>query len=101
MARIFAARDSMPSLTPVLRTLSADGTSCESGIVWIFMLSSFPLARLPRIEAQGWRKGERAQGFGGRRELILVFNGVLWPHVNVATLTLSAGQPLRKDLAPE
>ena len=22
---------------------------------------------------------------------ILIFNGVLWPHINVATLTLSAG----------
>jgi hypothetical protein len=44
MALMFAASDSMPSSRPVLRTLSADGTSCESGIIWICMLSSFPLS---------------------------------------------------------
>jgi hypothetical protein len=28
-------------------TLSADGTTYESGIIWIFMVSSFALARPP------------------------------------------------------
>ncbi len=55
MALIFAASDSMPSLAPVLRTLSADGTSCESGIIWMFMFFSFSVCSAstmgPRREA--------------------------------------------------
>jgi hypothetical protein len=70
MALMFAASDSMPSFTPVLRTLSDDGTSCESGIIWIFMVSSFPLARPPQRGLDGgknrWaRRGSRV--FAGTR----------------------------------
>jgi len=65
MALMFAASDSMPSLTPVLRTLSDDGTSCESGIIWIFMVSSFPLARPPQRGLDGGKNRRRGAGSNG------------------------------------